>query len=115
MVAAARRRVAGIPIGSDPALKGIRLPDEDAFAALLVWKLCLNGHCGSPCSFTVPYCGVRGEGEGRAVWSSSCSRNAQAQKVLVRRAHSRIDQASLENEVEDWDNARSKGQSWLLP
>ena len=27
-------------------------------------------------------------------WSSSCSRNAHAQKVLVRRAHLRIDQAT---------------------
>jgi hypothetical protein len=30
--------------------------------------------------------------------------------VLVRRAQSRIDQATIENEVEDWDNARSQGQ-----
>jgi len=29
-----------------------------------------------------------------AAWSSSCSRNAHARKVLVRRAHSRINQAA---------------------
>ncbi len=42
---------------------------------------------------------TRGLGRmGRAVWSSSCSRNAHDRKVLVRRAQSRIDQAALENE-----------------
>ena len=49
------------------------------------------------------------EGE-RAAWPSSCSRNAHDQNVLVPRAQSRIDQATLENELEDWDNARSQGQ-----
>jgi len=34
-------------------------------------------------------------GDGRVAWSSSCSRNAHARKVLVRRAHSRIDSATL--------------------
>ena len=34
-------------------------------------------------------------GPGWAAWSSSCSRNAHAEKLLVRRAHSRIDQATL--------------------
>jgi hypothetical protein len=37
----------------------------------------------------------------REAWSSSCSRNAHDKNVLVRRAHSRIDQATLESEVED--------------
>jgi hypothetical protein len=30
--------------------------------------------------------------------------------VLVRRAHSRINQATLEKEVEDWEEALSEGQ-----
>ncbi len=34
---------------------------------------------------------------GRVAWPSSCSRNAHDQNVLVRRAQSRIDQATLEN------------------
>ncbi len=44
---------------------------------------------------------------GRAAWSSSCSRNAHDRNVLVRRAQSRINQATLENEMGNWDNARS--------
>ena len=48
------------------------------------------------------FCARATRGRRRVAWSSSCSRNAHAQKVLVRRAHSRIDQATLENEVEDW-------------
>jgi hypothetical protein len=32
---------------------------------------------------------------GRAAWSSSCSRNAHDKYVLVRRAQSRINQATL--------------------
>jgi hypothetical protein len=32
---------------------------------------------------------------GWAAWSSSCSRNAHAPKMLVRRAHSKIDQVAL--------------------
>ncbi len=36
---------------------------------------------------------------GWVAWSSSCSRNAHDRNVLVRRAQSRIDQATLENEV----------------
>jgi hypothetical protein len=34
-------------------------------------------------------------GDGRVAWSSSCSRNAHDKNVLVRRAHLRIDQATL--------------------
>ena len=34
---------------------------------------------------------------GRIAWPSSCSRNAHDKNVLVRRAQSRIDQATLEN------------------
>ncbi len=49
-------------------------------------------------------------GDGRVAWSSSCSRNAHAQKVLVRRAHSRIDQATLEKEIGDWEDACSEGE-----
>ena len=33
---------------------------------------------------------------GKAAWSSSCSRNAHDKNMLVRRAQSRIDQATLE-------------------
>ncbi len=33
----------------------------------------------------------------RAAWPSSCSRNAHDKNVLVRRAQSRIEQATLEN------------------
>jgi hypothetical protein len=44
---------------------------------------------------------------GGAVWSSPCSRNAHDKNVLVRRAQSRINQATLESEVRDWDDARS--------
>ena len=43
---------------------------------------------------------------GWVAWSSSCSRNAHDRNVLVRRAHSRIDQATLEMEIGDWDDAR---------
>jgi hypothetical protein len=51
---------------------------------------------------------TRGLGRmGRVAWSSSCSRNAHDQNVLVRRAHSRIDQATLEIEMGNWEDARS--------
>ncbi len=40
-----------------------------------------------------------------------CSRNAHDQNVLVRRAQSRIDQATLENEMGNWEGARSEEQS----
>ena len=39
--------------------------------------------------------------EGEAAWSSSCSRNARPRKGLVRRAHSRINQAT------SWKNKRA--------
>ena len=44
---------------------------------------------------------------GRAAWSSSCSRNAHDRNVLVRRAQLRIDQATLENKIGNWEDARS--------
>ena len=44
---------------------------------------------------------------GRVAWPSSCSRNAHDKNVLVRRAQSRINQATLENEMGNWDTARS--------
>ena len=53
------------------------------------------------------FCARATRGRRRVAWSSSCSRNAHDRNVLVRRAQSRINQATLENEVEDWDNARS--------
>ncbi len=43
---------------------------------------------------------------GRVAWPSSCSRNAHDQNVLVRRAQSRIDQGTLENEMRKWEDAR---------
>ena len=42
----------------------------------------------------------------RVAWPPSCSRNAHDQNVLVRRAQSRVDQATLEIELEDWEHAR---------
>jgi hypothetical protein len=45
---------------------------------------------------------------GRVAWPSSCSRNAHDQNVLVRRAQSRIDQVTLENEMGKWEDARSR-------
>ncbi len=48
------------------------------------------------------------EKEERVAWSSSCSRNTHDRNVLVRRAQSRIDQATLENEVGNWDGAQSQ-------
>ena len=44
---------------------------------------------------------------GRVAWPSSCSRNAHDKNVLVRRAQSRIDQATPENEMGNWEDARS--------
>ena len=44
---------------------------------------------------------------GRVAWPSSCSQNAHDKNVLVRRAQSRIDQATLENEMGNWEDARS--------
>ena len=43
----------------------------------------------------------------RIAWPSSCSRNAHNQNVLVRRAQSRIDQATLESEMGKGEDARS--------
>jgi len=45
---------------------------------------------------------------GRVAWPSSCSRNAHDKNVLVRRAQSRIDQATPENEMGNWEDARWK-------
>ena len=44
---------------------------------------------------------------GRVAWPSSCASNAHDQNVLVRRAQSRINQATLENKIENWDQAYS--------
>ena len=44
---------------------------------------------------------------GRVAWLSSCSRNAHDKNVLVRRAQSRISQATPENEMGNWEDARS--------
>ena len=48
--------------------------------------------------------------EGRAAWSSSCSRNAHDRNVLVRRAQSRIDQAALEEMTRDGADVHSRDQ-----
>ncbi|HJS66527.1 MAG TPA: hypothetical protein VJ760_04255, partial [Nitrospiraceae bacterium] len=50
---------------------------------------------------------------GGVAWPSSCSRNAHDKNVLVRRAQSRIDQATLESEIEDWKSA-SLGEESVL-
>ena len=44
---------------------------------------------------------------GRVAWLSSCSRNAHDRNVLVRRAQSRINQATLETEMGNYNAARS--------
>ena len=64
----------------------------------------------------VPLCSrnARPQKMGRVAWLSSCSRNAHDRNVLVRRAHSRIDQATLENEVGEGEAQRRKKFS-LLP
>jgi flagellar L-ring protein precursor FlgH len=43
----------------------------------------------------------------RVAWPPSCSRNAHDQNVLVRRAQLRVDQATLEIELENGEDARS--------
>ena len=48
----------------------------------------------------------------RAAWSSSCSRNAHDKNVLVRRAQSRIDQATLEDEIVEGITRAEEG--WRL-
>ena len=103
-------------LSGHPTLKDIRLPGKGALDALLVWKLCLNGHCGAPAFlYRIILRGDKEDGRGGLVSSLcsrnarsqkgetgslaiSCSRNAHARKVLVRRAHSGIDQAPLENQ-----------------
>ena len=47
---------------------------------------------------------------GRVAWPSSCSRSAHDKNVLVRRAQSRIDQATLENEMGNWEDTRNESQ-----
>ena len=42
----------------------------------------------------------------RVAWPSSYSRNAHDKNLLVRRAQSRIDQATFENEMRNWEDAR---------
>src|ERR1044072_8963507 len=51
---------------------------------------------------------------GGVAWPFSCSRNAHDKNVLVRRAQSRIDQATLESEIGDWEAARSGHPSHLF-
>ena len=57
---------------------------------------------------------TRGRGRvGREAWPFSYSRNAHDRNVLVRCAQSRINQATLENEMGNWDIVRS-GRSLLI-
>jgi hypothetical protein len=51
----------------------------------------------------------------RVAWPSSCSRNAHDQNVLVRRAQSRIDQATLENLVGIGKTRAVEDQSASIP
>jgi hypothetical protein len=53
-------------------------------------------------------------GGGGAAWSSSCSRNARPEKGLVRRAHSRINQATLGKQV-GMERTRAVGSLPGLP
>jgi hypothetical protein len=48
---------------------------------------------------------------GMVAWPSSCSRNAHDKNVLVRRAQSRIDQATLENKMGNWEKRAVGEQS----
>ena len=48
-------------------------------------------------------------------WPSSCSRNAHDQNVLVRRAQSRIDRATLENEMGIGKTLAVEDQSAPIP
>jgi hypothetical protein len=66
------------------------------------WGRCEGRLDGLLCS-----CNARPQKEWKGSLSSSCSRNAHDQNVLVRRAQSRINQATLENEMGDWKDARS--------
>lgn len=52
---------------------------------------------------------------GWAAWSSSYSRNARLGKGLVRRPHSRVNQATLDKKGLDWEKARSWGIYPALP
>ena len=52
---------------------------------------------------------------GRVAWPSSCSRNAHDKNVLVRRAQSRIDQVTLENEMGKWEDTRSRRSISPIP
>ncbi len=54
-------------------------------------------------------------GMGRVACPSSCSRNAHDQNVLVRRAQSRIDQATLENEMGSGKTRAVEDQSGPIP
>jgi len=48
-------------------------------------------------------------------WPSSCSRNAHDKNMLVRGAQSRIDQATLENEMGIGKTLAVEDQSALIP
>ena len=50
----------------------------------------------------------------RAAWSSSCSRNAHARKVLVRRVHSRIHQVALWKDGRAWKGRVARQLVWSL-
>ena len=72
------------------ATRGRRLPSLDARSGRSI--------CPHPRRITSEVGGWR-QKEGRVAWPSSCSRNAHDQNVLVRRAQSRIDHATLELEL----------------
>ena len=72
------------------ATRGRRLPSLDARSGRSI-----SPH---PRRITSEVGGWR-QKEGRVAWPSSCSRNAHDKNVLVRRAQSRIDQVTLENEM----------------
>jgi hypothetical protein len=58
-----------------------------------------NGSGKSSWASTMERISRLGPGSNGVAWSSSCSRNAHNKNVLVRRAQSRINQATLENRM----------------
>ena len=58
---------------------------------------------------------ARSEKDGKGSLVVPCSRNAHDRNVLVRRAQSRIDQASLDNVMGSWKSTRSGRSISLHP
>src|SRR5262245_16024859 len=78
VVATTCSRIVGTSVRGHPVRKGIRLPGEDPFDALFVWKLCLNGHGRSLVFSTVPHLPRLGHGEGMESDDLVCSPGTRA-------------------------------------